>query len=161
MKNYVIGIDLGGTKISTAIFDLDGNVLDIYTKETEAKLGENKVVENIILTINAVLNNSNISLNDVACVGIGCPGPLDINTGTIISSPNLPFNNFEIIKELKKYFDIDFYLDNDANVAIIGEYILGAARCFDNIVYVTVSTDVGGGTIINGELYIEVLLQMP
>ena len=153
MKNYVIGIDLGGTKISTAISDLNGNVLNMYTKETEAKLGENKVIENIILTINTVLNNSNTTLIDIACIGIGCPGPLDIKAGTIISSPNLPFDNFEIIKELKKSFDIDFYLDNDANVATIGEYVLGAAKGFDNIVYVTVSTGVGGGAIINGELY--------
>lgn len=153
MKNYVIGIDLGGTKISTAIADLNGNVLNMHTLETEAKKGKEKVLENLVLSINSILDVSKVDLSSVKCIGIGSPGPLDVTTGTIISSPNLPFKNFEIVNELKNYFDIDIHLDNDANVATIGEYILGAGRGSDNLVYITVSTGIGGGAILNGKLY--------
>ena len=153
MKKYVIGIDLGGTKISTAIANLDGKVQSLFTMPTEANLGETKVLENIITSIEKVIIEEKTTLDEVLCIGIGSPGVLDLDEGEIITSPNLPFANFKIISELKKIFDVDFYLDNDANVATIGEYLLGAGKGKKNIIYVTVSTGVGGGAIVNGDLY--------
>ncbi|WP_297522592.1 ROK family protein [uncultured Clostridium sp.] len=153
MKKYVIGIDLGGTKISTAIANLDGKVQSLFTMPTEANLGEAKVLENIITSIEKVIIEEKTTLDEVLCIGIGSPGVLDLDEGEIITSPNLPFANFKIISELKKIFDVDFYLDNDANVATIGEYLLGAGKDKKNIIYVTVSTGVGGGAIVNGDLY--------
>ena len=153
MKKYVIGIDLGGTKISTAIANLDGKVQSLFTMPTEANLGEAKVLENIITSIEKVIIEEKTTLDEVLCIGIGSPGVLDLDEGEIITSPNLPFANFKIISELKKIFDVDFYLDNDANVATIGEYLLGAGKGKKNIIYVTVSTGVGGGAIVNGDLY--------
>lgn len=153
MKKYVIGIDLGGTKISTALADMNGTVQSLFTCPTEANLGEKKVVENIINTIEKVITEAKSNLDEILCIGIGSPGVLDLENGEIIASPNLPFTNFKIVNALKKSFDIDFYLDNDANVATIGEYILGAGKGKDNMVFVTVSTGIGGGAIINGKLY--------
>ena len=153
MKKYVIGIDLGGTKISTAIANLDGKVQSLFTIPTEANLGEAMVLENIVTSIEKVIIEGKSTLDEILCIGIGSPGVLNLESGEIITSPNLPFINFKIINELKKTFDVDFYLDNDANVATIGEYLLGAGKGKENIIYVTVSTGVGGGAIINGELY--------
>ncbi|MGL5635029.1 MAG: ROK family protein [Sarcina sp.] len=153
MKKYVIGIDLGGTKISTAIANLDGKVQSLFVVPTEAELGEKKVIENIVNSIEKVIVEGKSTLDEIACIGIGSPGVLDLEAGSILASPNLPFSNFQIVSELKKSFDVDVYLDNDANVATIGEYVLGAGKGKENIVYVTVSTGVGGGAIVNGELY--------
>ena len=153
MKKYVIGIDLGGTKISTAIANLEGKVQSLFVIPTEANLGEKKVIENIVTSIEKVIVEAKSNLDEILCIGIGSPGVLDLAEGEIIASPNLPFANFKIISELKKSFDIDFYLDNDANVATIGEYVLGAGKGKDNMVFVTVSTGVGGGAIVNGQLY--------
>ncbi|MGL4450925.1 MAG: ROK family protein [Sarcina sp.] len=153
MKKYVIGIDLGGTKISTAIANMDGKVQSMFVVPTEAHLGEKKVIENIVTSIEKVIVETKSNLDEILCVGIGSPGVLDLENGEILASPNLPFANFKIVSELKKSFDIDFYLDNDANVATIGEYVLGAGKGKKNMVFVTVSTGVGGGAIVNGELY--------
>lgn len=153
MKKYVIGIDLGGTKISTALANLEGKVQSLFVIPTEAHLGEKKVIENIVNSIEKVIVEAKSTLDEVACIGIGSPGVLDLEIGSILASPNLPFSDFKIVEELKKSFDVDFYLDNDANVATIGEYVLGAGKGKENMVYVTVSTGVGGGAIINGELY--------
>lgn len=153
MKKYVIGIDLGGTKISTAIANMDGKVQSIFVVPTEAELGEKKVIENIVTSIEKVIIETKSNLDEILCIGIGSPGVLDLENGEILASPNLPFANFKIVSELKKTFDIDFYLDNDANVATIGEYVLGAGKGKKDMVFVTVSTGVGGGAIVNGELY--------
>ncbi|MGL4655200.1 MAG: ROK family protein [Sarcina sp.] len=153
MKKYVIGIDLGGTKISTAIANMDGKVQSLFVVPTEAHLGEKQVIENIVTSIEKVIIETKSNLDEILCIGIGSPGVLDLENGEILASPNLPFANFKIVSELKKSFDIDIYLDNDANVATIGEYVLGAGKGKKNMVFVTVSTGVGGGAIVNGELY--------
>lgn len=154
MKKHVIGIDLGGTKISCALANLEGKVESLFVIPTEAELGEKRVLDNIINVIEKVMVEGRSTLDEVKAIGIGSPGVLDLDEGVIITSPNLPFENFELIKNLKKKFeDVDIYLDNDANIATIGEYVLGAGKGKDNIVYVTVSTGVGGGAILNGQVY--------
>ena len=78
---------------------------------------------------------------------------MDSKKGIIITSPNLPFRNFNIVSEVKKVYDLPVYLENDANVAAIGEYMFGAGKGKRNMIYVTVSTGVGGGAVLNGKLY--------
>lgn len=153
MKDFVIGIDLGGTKISGALANKEGKVQSLFVVPTEAELGEERVLSNIFTVIEKVMVESRVTLDHIDAIGIGSPGVLDLDAGTIITSPNLPFKNFELVKKLKQYFNVSIYLDNDANIATIGEYMLGAGKGKDNIVYVTVSTGVGGGAIINGEVY--------
>lgn len=153
MKDYVIGIDLGGTKISGALANSEGKVQSLFVVPTEADLGEEKVLSNIVTVIEKVMIESRVTLDQVAGIGIGSPGVLNLQEGTIITSPNLPFKNFELVKNLKKSFDLDVFLDNDANVATIGEYMLGAGKGQKNMLYVTVSTGIGGGAIIDGQVY--------
>lgn len=153
MKKYVVGVDLGGTKISTAISSLDGEILKQTVVPTKAEEGEQAVLDRIIGTISEVLVGADISKDQVEAIGIGSPGPLDAKKGVIITTPNLPFNNCNVVDPIKDKFGIPVYLDNDANVAAIGEYMFGAGRGCKNIVYFTVSTGVGGGAVLNGQAY--------
>ena len=153
MKKYVIGIDLGGTKISTALSTLEGKIINNVVVPTNAQEGEASVLSRMIGTIENVLVGANATINDVQAIGIGSPGPLDANKGVIITTPNLPFKNYNVVQPIKDEFNIPVYLDNDANVAAIGEYMFGAGKGKENIVYFTVSTGVGGGAVLNGNIY--------
>ncbi|MDZ5255100.1 ROK family protein [Clostridium sp. LIBA-8841] len=153
MKNYVVGIDLGGTKISCALADLEGNVIAQHTTPTNAHEGEQAVLDRIIGCVETVICEGKVTIDEVEAIGIGSPGPLDARTGIIITTPNLPFKNFNLVAPLKAKFNIPVYLDNDANVAAIGEFMLGAGKGTENMIYITVSTGVGGGAILNGKIY--------
>ena len=150
-KKYVVGVDLGGTKIYTALVDLEGNIVKEKVVETLAEQGEEAVAGRIINTIDFVIEGVDKEL--IKAIGIGSPGPLDAKKGIIIETANLPFKNFEIVKVIKERYNLPTYLDNDANVATLGEFVFGAGKGTENMVYVTVSTGVGGGAIINGKLY--------
>lgn len=153
MKNYVIGVDLGGTKINTVLADLHGNVISQKTLPTEAKEGELPVLNRIIETVETVILEGKVSMDHIKAIGIGSPGPLDAKKGVIISTPNLPFKNFNLVKPLSEKFNMPVYIDNDANVAAIGEFMFGAGKGSTNMVYFTVSTGVGGGAVLNGKIY--------
>ncbi len=150
-KKYVVGVDLGGTKIYTALVDLDGNIVKEVTVKTEAQKGDAVVLDKIIKTIDDVLRGTDI--DEIKAIGVGSPGPLDVENGLIVYTPNLPFKNFNIVKPIKEKYKIDTYLDNDANVATLSEYMFGAGKGSKNMVYVTVSTGIGGGAILNGSLF--------
>ncbi|PJI08806.1 MULTISPECIES: ROK family protein [Clostridium] len=152
-KKYVVGVDLGGTKISCAISDLDGKIINQYTLPTLSQEGEAAVLTRIIESISKVIGDSKVNKDEIKAIGIGSPGPLDSKKGMIISTPNLPFKNFKLVEPIKNKFGIETYLDNDANVAAIGEFMFGAGKGTENMVFVTVSTGVGGGAIINGKIY--------
>lgn len=150
-KKYVVGVDLGGTKIYTALVDLEGNVKNEVIVKTEAEQGDIAVLNRIINTIDTVLEN--VDINEVLAIGVGSPGPLDVKNGLIVYTPNLPFKNFNIVKPIKEKYNLPTYLDNDANVATLGEFMFGAGRGTENMVFVTASTGIGGGAIINGKLF--------
>lgn len=152
-KNYVIGIDLGGTKISGALATLDGKLLSTYTIPTKAEEGEEAIIGRLIEVIEKVISDSGKTAGEVKAIGIGSPGPLDTKKGIIITTPNLPFKNFNIVQPVVEKFGINTYLDNDANVATIGEFMFGVGRGSENMIFVTVSTGVGGGAVLNGKVY--------
>lgn len=151
-KDYVIGIDLGGTKIYTAVVDLEGNIISEKTVATNVVEGEEAVLGRIMGTVDTVLKDVNIE--DVKAIGIGSPGPLDVKNGVIINSANFPsFKNFNIVKPIKEKYNLPTFLDNDANVATLGEFMFGAGKGTENMVFVTASTGIGGGAVLNGRLY--------
>ncbi|WP_027340071.1 ROK family protein [Halonatronum saccharophilum] len=151
-KDYVIGVDLGGTKILTAIADLEGNILAKVRKDTEAKKGKDVVIQRIKDTVYEVIKEIDGDLSEVKGVGLGVPGPLNISEGIIKSTPNLDFDNLNIIEELSD-LNLPIFLENDANAAAIGEKWFGAGKGADNMLYITVSTGIGGGIIINKDIY--------
>lgn len=150
---YIIGVDLGGTKISCALSDLSGNIIETQVVETNASEGESAVLSRIIRLIDKVMIDRDITKEDVKAIGIGAPGPLDARLGIIIEPANLPFTNFDLVTPIKEKFNIPVYLDNDANAAAIGEFMFGAGAGTENMIYITVSTGIGGGAILNGQVY--------
>lgn len=150
-KKYVVGVDLGGTKIYTALVDLDGNIIKEKTVETLAHEGEQAVMGRIIDTIDYVTEGTDKNL--IKSIGIGSPGPLDVKNGIIIENSNLPFKNFAIVETIKEKYDLPTYLDNDANVATLGEFMFGAGKGTENMVFITASTGIGGGAVLNGKLF--------
>ncbi|PAB59076.1 ROK family protein [Anaeromicrobium sediminis] len=150
---YVIGIDLGGTKISGAIADFNGHIISKYTLPTKAQEGEHAVLDRIISVVEKIIEESKVEKEKIISIGIGSPGPLDPREGKIITTPNLPFKDFNIVKPLMDRFNMPVFLDNDANVAAIGEYTFGAGKGTNNMVFITVSTGIGGGAVLNGKIY--------
>lgn len=153
MQKFVVGVDLGGTKISTALSNLNGEVISQTTVPTNANEGEIPVLNRIIESVDKVIKDGCVGYKDIEAIGIGSPGPLDAEKGIIIYTPNLPFKNFNLVDPLKNKFGVPVFLDNDANVAAIGEYMFGAGRGAKDVVFFTVSTGVGGGAVLNGKVY--------
>lgn len=151
MENLYVGVDLGGTKIYTALSTESGEFLKDTIVKTEASKGQEHIVKKIKDSIRHVLEG--VDIEKVKAIGIGSPGPLDIKNGIIAEPANLPFVNFPIVNELFKEFKTQVYLDNDANVATLAEYMFGSGKGSENMVYVTASTGIGGGAILNGKIY--------
>ena len=146
-KKYVVGVDLGGTKIYTALVDLEGNIIKEKTVETLAFEGENAVMGRIIDAINYVIDGTETGNHTHQ------HRQLQFFRECIIENSNLPFKNFEIVKTIREAYDLPTYLDNDANVATLGEFMFGAGKGTENMVFITASTGIGGGAVINGKLF--------
>lgn len=149
MKKVIAGIDIGGTKTAVALESLSGERLAARRLPTHADGFD--TVERISGAIETMLDENRAEL---ISVGIGCPSPLDIEKGLVMSPSNLrEWIDFPVVKLFKKRFKVPVVLDNDANTAALGEYVYGAGRGYKNIVYITVSTGIGGGIILGGEIY--------
>ena len=152
-KKYIIGIDLGGTKISGAVSDRNGNVLYKKSIETLAQEGSENVKNRIIHLVGHILTQIKSDKDEVFGIGIASPGPLDVNEGMIIETPSLPFKKYKLTKAVEDGTGIRAFIDNDANAAALGELWFGAGKGVKNLIYMTVSTGIGGGIVINGDLY--------
>ena len=152
-KEYFIGIDIGGTKILTALADNEGKIITKAHNPTEADQGRDVIIKNIENTIDRVINNSKVKKDDIVKIGLGTPGPLDLKNGRIIENSNLSWSDVPIVKILEKITGIPVVLENDANAAGLGEKYFGAGRGADNVVYITISTGIGGGVIIDNKIF--------
>ena len=151
--NMIIGIDLGGTKILTALADSEGRIISSVKIDTQASLGPEKVIANMIKSISLVVKQARVPLSRVSRVGIGAPGPI-LGQAIIVSPPNLPgWLHVNIKSVMQKKLKKKIYVENDANAAAFGEFCFGAGKGFKNLVYITLSTGIGGGIIINGKIY--------
>ncbi len=156
--HYVLGVDLGGTKISVGAMTADGErryALD--SKPTLAADGADAVVGRIVAMIDATIaqtmKETGAAREDFLGVGIGSPGPLDRKRGLVITTPNLGWHDFPLRDRVAKASGLRATLDNDANCATLGEWWIGAARGAQNVVGITIGTGIGGGLILNGRLY--------
>lgn len=150
MNRWVIGVDLGGTQIRAIRTDLDGEKVARSQLPTEAKLGGEAVLERIFTAIDEVMQGA--ELEEVVGMGIGAPGPMDAE-GRIYDPPNLPdWGDFSLTERIRDRFDRPAFAGNDANLAALGEHRFGAGRGVDDMVYMTVSTGIGGGIISRGRL---------
>jgi len=159
-RRWIVGVDLGGTNIVVGVLPVDGgngHVLGLRTVPTDAQRGAKFVVDRIVGLIHEamdeVIAGHGGTRADFAGVGIGSPGPLDRKTGTVINTPNLGWRNFPLRDLISNAVGLPATLDNDANCATYGEWWLGAGRDVDTLVGLTLGTGIGGGIVLNGEIF--------
>jgi glucokinase len=154
LNKLLCGIDLGGTKINTGIANNKGEVLANVIIDTKAEEGQDAVIDRMIKSVYTVLDMANVTKEDLTGIGIGVPGLIDSWEGLVIEAANLPgWRDVPIVDIFTEEFNINIRLENDANAAAIGEYLFGSGRGNEDFIYLTVSTGIGGGAILDGKLY--------
>ncbi len=149
----VLAFDLGGTKFAFGVVAENGEVIGSDKIETLAKQGPEQAIQRVNLAAQSLLKKLNIKPEELIGIGIASPGPLDIEKGCVDGSPNLPgWTGYSIEDGLSSFFNLPARIDNDANAAALGEYKFGAGKNKKNMVYITVSTGIGGGVIVDGRL---------
>jgi glucokinase len=150
----VAAVDIGGTKIIAAVFDGDGAVLSRIYCLTLAHEGPARVIKRLNQTIDRAIDKAGLQRSQVAGIGVAAAAIIDINRGLVTEAPNLPrWRNVPLPALISGEFNLPVYLLNDASAAALGEHRYGAGRGLNNLIYITVSTGIGGGIIIDGELY--------
>jgi len=153
MGEILVGIDLGGTNVKVGCFDSALKLIDKASAATEADMGPEAVVERIGRTTDNLLAINNLPVDSLAAAGIGAPGPARLDEGIIIASPNMPlFKNVPLRKMLSQRLHAPVVLENDANAACWGEFVLGAGKDINNMVFFTLGTGIGGGIITDDKL---------
>lgn len=148
-----VGVDLGGTNIKVGICDEQGNLLRTYEGPTGTEHGPDYVLDRIAEYVHAIVRESPYAWDQVAGIGAGIAGFMDIPEGFVKLSPNLGWRNVAVKKVLEEKLGKPVKIDNDANVAALGEAWSGAGAGIPHVVCYTLGTGVGGGIIINGRIY--------
>ena len=152
---YRIGIDLGGTNIAAGLVDEGYHIIhkDKVPTNVEGRTGE-AIVDDIAALCRRLCEAKGVALSDVQAIGIATPGLVNSKLGTVEYANNLPFRRFPLCALLKERLGVtDVHAENDANAAAYGESIAGAAKGTTTSVMITLGTGVGGGIIINGQVY--------
>jgi len=152
--DLILGIDLGGTKILTAVTDSQGNMLSREHSITPASKGRETVIQSILDSAHSALKQAGIAISEIFAIGIGAPGISNPETGILFTSPNLPgWQDVPLRDIIQSRLGKKAFLINDANAAALGEFYFGAARGARNFIYITLSTGIGGGIVIDGKIY--------
>ncbi|KEQ22056.1 ROK family glucokinase [Paenibacillus tyrfis] len=152
-ERVYVGVDLGGTAIKVGLCDAQGKLLQTYEGPTGTEHGAEVVLENIAQYVRKLVDESPYEWEQVAGIGAGIAGFMDIPEGFIKLSPNLGWRNVPVKKILEEKLGKTVKIDNDANVAALGEAWSGAGAGIPNVVCYTLGTGVGGGVIIHGRIY--------
>lgn len=153
MSKKIIGIDLGGTTIKFAILTEEGKIQTKWSEVTDISEEGSKIVPTIIESIKDQLELYNLSPEDFYGIGMGSPGSIDLEKGTVVGAYNLNWKTVQNVKEdIEKGTGMRFVIDNDANVAALGEQWIGAGNNEPNVVFLTLGTGVGGGIVAEGQL---------
>lgn len=147
-----IGIDLGGTNIAVGCVNDDGGIIAKSSLPTLSGRNYKEIVKDMALLCEKVVSQAGTSMAKVKAIGIGSPGTVDSKNGIVVFAGNLKMEKAPVAEELKRYFDIPIHMENDANAAAYGEYI-ACGHDTDSFVFITLGTGVGGGIIINKQIY--------
>ncbi len=148
--DVIIGVDLGGTRVRAACCDMDLNILHREETATRASEGREATIKRIEDLTRKVIPEDT---SRVQGIGFSAPGPLNPKTGVVVAPPNLPgWHNVPLGDILGEAFGLPVYVGNDANVAALAETLRGAAVGYKNVIYITVSTGIGGGIISDGHM---------
>ena len=151
---YYIGVDLGGTNIAIGIVNNKLEIIDKGSVPTNANRAGELIIKDMAALTDRLLKDAGIPLSDVAYVGIASPGTVDSEKGVIEYANNLPFFKFPIADIFKRYLPVKSVLvENDANAAALGEALAGSAKGSSSSVMITLGTGVGGGIVLDGQVY--------
>ncbi|MCL4694643.1 MAG: ROK family protein [Candidatus Hydrogenedentes bacterium] len=153
MNSVVVGIDLGGTNVKTAVVARNGRMRGKDSRPSRADDGLDAVVDTMVASVEQALENAGADPSDMLAVGVGAPGPMNWRTGIVFSPPNLPgWKDVPLADIMSELLMVPAYVDNDANVACWGEFWSGAGTEVDSMVCLTLGTGVGGGIVVDGRL---------
>lgn len=153
-EQYNICLDVGGTKVLGAIFNSRDEI--IYRLKKSSKSGDSASadVEKVIIDVTEeMISKSGIDRKQLNAIASCAPGVIDQEKGIVLFTPNLPWRDYDIAGAMRKQFGVPFFVGNDVNMGVLGEYHFGAGRGYKNIVGFFVGTGMGGGLIFNGSLY--------
>jgi glucokinase len=153
LNNPVVGVDMGGTKILAGVVTEEGSIIGMAKRATKPADGADKVIERIARTVQDAVANAKLELDDIVGIASGTPGPLDPDTGIVISAPNLGWDNVPLAKLLSRALDMPVFIENDVNIGTLGEAVLGAGKGVKDLVGIFVGTGIGGGIILDGMLW--------
>ncbi|MBL7200303.1 MAG: ROK family protein [Anaerolineae bacterium] len=151
---YVLGVDVGGTKLATVLATRTGQILHKVRLPTEADKGPQFGVARLISMLNRNMAETGVTPDEVIGIGVACGSPMDTARGIILGPPNLQsWNPVPIVARLEAEFGLYAQLENDANAGALAEWLFGAGKGMHNVVYMTMGTGIGGGLILDGRLY--------
>lgn len=154
MKEYILGVDIGGTKCAVNYGYKEGEQLHLLDKEKFPTTTLDETINAILTSVESMMEKHALSKDRVFAIGITCGGPLDSSKGIIMSPPNLPgWDNIPIVEIVREKFGIRTSLQNDANACALAEWKYGSGRGSRNLVFMTFGTGLGAGLILDGKLY--------
>jgi len=154
MKKLLCGVDLGGTKLSTALISQDGKIIDKMFDFDHVDKTEPQLVEQIAGNVKKLLLRNQLVESNLLGIGIGCAGHIRFKDGVIITTSNLKgFKNYPLRDEIQANFNIPVILDNDANAQAYGEFKFGGFKVYNSLIFLTLSTGIGAGIVLNNKLY--------
>ena len=155
MKNYVIGIDVGGTNIKLGLVNPSGKIISRTNLETKAFIRNKKrLIDALIQAVKDLISQNGLKKKDIAGIGIGFPGLVDPVQGNVIFLPNIPgWKNVPFRQIFKNRLGIPTFIDNDVKLITLGEWRYGAGRGVKNLICLTLGTGVGSGLVLNNQLY--------
>lgn len=148
---YRVGIDVGGTAIKAGVVDENYRVICSHTQPTNHDL--DCMIEDLAVTVETVAAKAGLKVSDIHCVGVGVPSSVNPRTRRLVFANNTGWRDVALGDELEKRLSVPVYIGNDANCAVVGETLAGAARGKDSVVMLTLGTGVGGGIILGGKLF--------
>ena len=154
MKKHVVGVDIGGTKLATVVADTAGNILNKVRKPTLAERGPEYALQLLFDMVHETIELAGLERTAISAIGVSCGGPLDTETGIVYSPPNLPgWDALPLKSQLESEFEIPVTIENDANASALAEYRFGGGRGYNAVLYMTMSTGIGGGIVLDGQVY--------
>lgn len=151
--NKFLAIDLGGTKTSVSIGDESGHLYQVNRIPTEASTSPERWLDRLSDLVNLTLEQASLARSDLKSIGLAVPGPMHVATGTVLAPPNMPaWRNVPVQSWVESRFGLPTFINNDANAAGLAEYYFGEFKQTPDLVYLTMSTGVGGGVISGGHL---------
>lgn len=151
-ERVVLGIDLGGTKILSAVITGSGEILSRAKKKTRSQLSTDEILQRLLACAQSAIEKSEVPIEKISAIGIGSPGPLDPVKGIVLHTPNLNFVNTPLAPFLQENLGKPAFLDNDVNIGTLGEFVYGAGKDKNDVVGIFLGTGIGGGIVINGEM---------